>query len=76
MSCVSATKKHNWDYWAPLPEFTRTEGKLHPFIYKRECQTLGCAAYELAEDLVPVGALKQLTVHYNSEGKLVDGGPK
>lgn len=69
MSCVNG-REHNWDLWRAAPEQEREES---PWWYRRECQNLGCACVEHAQNLAAVGPTKLFEGWHDSQGKLVVG---
>ncbi len=70
-NCLQDGRKHNWDYWRPLPERVLESGELGVMSYKRECQNMGCASYELAESLEPKGLQRHVEAFHDGEGKTV-----
>ena len=53
---------HLWGNWAPATDQFNSlepddEGRIYPYI--RECQIVGCASRQYAQDLEPVGTIKE-----------------
>jgi|MudIll2142460700_1097286.scaffolds.fasta_scaffold294304_3 hypothetical protein len=57
---------HNWGTWeavpAPFGEIS-PDAQGHYWFYRRQCQTLGCAARQYAQTLVPVGETRIDEIH-------------
>ena len=71
-NCLQDGREHNWDFWRPFSESILECGGMHPFKYERHCQNMGCASFQYAEDLQPMGAVKVVEAYHDSKGKRVE----